>query len=235
MKKVLLVLIVLLIALGGIFHKQIIATIDFYQYQRENADVFSQATIKWKPIPFTSTGESGVTGDSLSFHSLRMPITFRATKGEGEDASFAFGGAQSITINYSSAASDLFRMYNFSDEDKKTTCAFLSQTSGRGACTSNYNLYRAFLELNKTDIHIFTSITNKQLYNRLMEIRAGHIPSNTVSGFETSGLRGFIFTDNSGDYTVELFDSEDQQYHLELVNLDLAEMSFVLSNITYNK
>ena len=235
MKKVLLVVLILLIILGGVFYKQILATVDFYQYQQDNVATFTKATINWKEIPFTSTGRYAVGGESLAFQTLQLPIPFPATIKEGADTSFALGGAQSISVARNSAAADFFDDNEFSPTDKKTACSFLSQTSGRGACTSNYNLYHAFLELNKTDIHAFASTEDKALYNRLMIIRAESIPGNTISGFETSHLKGFLFTIDSGNYIAHLFDKQDQMYEVKFTNLEQSDVAFVLSNLSHTE
>ncbi|MBT8282892.1 MAG: hypothetical protein KJO86_04065, partial [Muriicola sp.] len=98
MKKLLFALLVIVLLIVGVFHKQILATIDFYQYQQNNADTFTKATINWKQMPFTSTGNSGVASESLTFASFQFPIPFPASKKLGDDAAFAFGGTKSISI-----------------------------------------------------------------------------------------------------------------------------------------
>ncbi len=234
MKKFLLFTLLLIVILGAVFYQPIIDTLDFYQYQKDNADKFAAATLNWKQIPFTSTGNKGLVTDTLTFNKLQLPVPFGTVKKSNGDAAMAVGISELITVTHSSAAADFFRMYNFSDSEKKVTCAFLSQTSGRGACTSNYDFYHAFLELNETDIHAFASIEDKQLYNRLMTLRAELIPTNTVSGFETSSLRGFWFTFPEGHHhIIEAFDSDDQQYRVEFQSLDQADVAFVLSSINY--
>lgn len=233
MKKVLFGILLLLVILGGIFYQQILSTIDFYRYQNDHADIFAKATLTWKTLPFTSAGSNGRVSDTLSFGSLQLPVPYGATKSIGADAAMAVGYTELITISRSSAADSFFRMYNFTPEEETATCDFLSKTSGRGACTSNYDFYRAFLELNQTDIHVFTSIQNKELYNRLIELRAGDtLPSQTVSGFETSNLRGFLFTVDNNNYVAEVFDTADQQYKLRFEGLSQADVAFVLSNTT---
>ena len=231
MKKILLIVLLLLIILCGIFYKQIMATIDFYQYQQENAETFAKATITWKEMPFTSTGSSGVASEALIFGSLQFPVPFAATMKEGTDSAFALGGAKSITISRSSTTADFFFVNSFA-VGEKGVCQFLTKSSGLGACTSNYNLYRTFLELNETDIHIFTSIADKELHNRIMLIRAETIPSNKISGFETSRVTGFLFTIDSGNYIAHLFDNQDQMYEVTFTNLEQADVAFVLSNTT---
>lgn len=223
---------IILLILGAVFRQQIFDTIHYYQYQHDNKNLFVQATLTWKQIPFTSSGSSGRASDSLLFNSLQLPVPYGATKSVGKNAAMAVGYTELITVTHSSAAADFFRMYNFSDEEKTSTCAFLSQTSGRGACSSNYEFYRTFLELNETDLHLFSSSLHKELYNRVMSIRAEAIPSNVVSAFETSRLRGFLFTIDTEEFIAEIFTANDTQYHLEFSGLTQADVAIVLSHTT---
>ena len=235
MKKFLIGFLVILGILIGIFYREILATKDFYVFQQQNPEIMAKSTIDWERLPFTSSDNFGKTEQALNFGSLQMPIPFPATMSEGVDAAFAFGGVQSIAITRSNSSVDFFRMYNFSSEEQKTVCAFLSQTSGLGACTSNYNLYRAFLELNGSDIHAFASISDKEIYNHLITIRADYLLSKIISGFETKNIRGFLFTIDSGNYVAHLFDNQDQMYELTFTNIEQADVAFVLSNTTLAK
>ena len=232
MKKFLLVLLLVLIILGGLFYKQILATIDFYQYQQRPE--FDQAVMVWKEIPFTSTGRQGIAGDTLTFDALQIPIPFVGNNSVGSDAAFALGGSQSITVTRSDEAKDFFNNHSFSTTDEKAACQFLAKSSGLGACTSNYNLYRSLLELNQSDVHAFASIRDKTLYNRLLTIRSDAVPSQSVGGFETSRIRGFLFTIDKQNYVAHIFDSNDQMYTITFTNLNQSDVAFVLSNTTVN-
>ncbi len=232
MRKALLIFLALVLVVSGIFYKQILATIDFYQFQNDNATTFSKAKLSWSQIPFTSVTNRGLVEDSLTFGTLLFPIPFEATKNTGANSAFALGSNQSISIAHTSEAEDFFTNNNFDRDTRDALCSFLTETSSKGACVSNYSLYSAFLELNETDVHVFMKVKDKTLYNQLMIIRADMVPSQKVSGFETSRLRGFLFTIDSHNYVVKLFDQQDQQYDITFTNLPQSEVAFVLSNMT---
>ena len=232
MKKALLIILLLFLVIAGIFYKQILDTVDFYIFQSKNVEVFEAATLDWKNIPFTSVTSSGLAEDSLTFDSLHFPIPFPATNTSGEDSAFALGGSKSIAITRTSEAQDFLSEHSFTGKTREALCDFLTQTSSRGACVSNYSLYSAILELNKSDIHAFAPIADKNFYNELMMIRADMLPSQTISGFETSRFQGFLFVVDQNNHVAKLFDQQDQQYEITFSNLPESDVAFVLSNMS---
>lgn len=232
MKKVLLIALALIVIIAGVFYKQILATIDFYQYQSDNASTFKQAELTWKDIPFTSITNRGLAEDSLAFGSLYFPIPFPANKSTGADSAFALGTNQSVSIAYSREAQDFLDTNGYTGEKRRDLCQFLTDTSSRGACVSNYSLYRAVLELNETDIHVFAKVSTKKHYNEIMTIRADMLPSQQVSGFETSRVKGFLFKKDANNHVAKLFDQQDQEYTLTFTNLPQSDVAFILSNVT---
>ncbi|MEY3784591.1 MAG: hypothetical protein RLZZ230_913 [Candidatus Parcubacteria bacterium] len=232
MKKILLFAAVIAVVLISVFYHQIIATKGFYSYQQGRADAFIKATISWKTISFSSGDYSTTADQSLTLGSLKFIAPFDTTNQEITDSIVkTTNGDKSLTISTSKVPTDFLITNHFSTIEKNATCEFLSSTASLSACSSEYNLYRAFLELNKTDIHIFSTIDNKTLYNKILMIRAKEIPSNTISPFETQSIKGFLFTINTNNYTAEIFDKNDQRYTLTFTNLDQAEVAFVLSNV----
>ena len=235
MKKILLFLFVTLLIIGGIFHQEIIATINFYTYQQDNPDIFNKATIDWKQVSFSSADYSTVNNEPLKIHSLQaLPPFIIVNRQETEDFARATNNSKSISVSTAKEPEEFFEANNFSAKEKTFACKFLSRTSGLSACDSNYDLYRAFLELNKSDTHVFSSITEKDLYLKLLEIRAEDIASNKVSGFETKHTKGFMFIVDHQTYSAEIFDKNDQRYKLTFSGLEKAEVTFTLSNIYPN-
>lgn len=235
MKKFFISLFVLLLVLGAVFYQEIKATVDFYTYQHNNPEIFTKATINWERLSFSSADYSTSNITPLKIHSLQILTPFVVIKRQ-EDTDFvrAINSSKSITVSTTDTPPDFFEVNNFSTLEKSSACKFLSKTSSLAACSNNYNLYRAFLELNKSDIHLFTSITEKDLYLKLIEIRSKELAGNTVSAFETKHTRGFLFTLDHQNYTAEIFDKNDQRYKLTFSGLDKAEIAFTLSNIYPN-
>ncbi len=235
MKKFSLFLLVIIIITGAVYYQELVATNDFYVFQRDNSASFTRATISWKTVSFSSSDYSTATNKPLIVGSLAILPPFKTSnQSQSSSSARAINGHKSLTVSTSENPTDWFADNGFTATEKKDTCQFLSGSAGLGACTSQYNLYRAYLELNKTDIHVFTSSINKELYNKLMMIRAQDIPSNTISPFETKNVTGFLFTIDKNNYVAEIFDKNDEQYKLEFSEINQTEVAFVLSRIFYN-
>ena len=117
MKKFILGLLIIVGILVAVFYQEIMATRDFYVFQRENLEIMARSIVNWKQMPFSSADYSATADSFLSIHSLNIPVTFAAVEGKSEvNEVRAYSNSKSITVSTTAEPEDFLATHGFVTE-----------------------------------------------------------------------------------------------------------------------
>lgn len=234
--KILKVALLVLLActiLGIVFWETLTAT---YIYLYTNHIFSDRPGIHATPTSYILEPDTALTNtEQLTLKNLEIQLPFlNGVLRDGEDYKSVSNETKHIIIIDDIELRDAFLASNpHTSVENESTCDFLSESIGGHLCQTNYSFFKGLLNIDKTDISLFSTTPQKLSYSILLMLKASLIISATLYEFETDSIKGFIFYTNELS-TVIFFDDEDKQFLLNLKGFSKEEQDFILSNITSN-
>ncbi|MCA9362063.1 hypothetical protein KC906_01690 [Candidatus Kaiserbacteria bacterium] len=232
MKKILVGGTVGLLLFSIVFHRALITTYDFYNFQAKYPEVIDRGTVNWQTVRFSSDTQTHDSSHSLTLDRLTITLPFSAQFERAETYVHAYHDAQAVTL-FAAVTPDFFAEHadDFTDHEQAGICALLSRTATVDACHNEQTLWDAYLRLKPDDVGFFSSSVEKGLFLKLMILKKTELLSNRIAHFETSNSTGYLYYLGGDNFAAHVFVDPGTMFSINFTGLNEAAVTTMLSTM----